>query len=56
MRQLVLTYGHDVALAEQDVACLVHRVRQQKAGKRMARSLLLGLNSGVALQLGLGNQ
>ena len=56
MRQLVATDGHDVALAEQDVAGLVHRVGEQKAGELVARGLHLGLNRGVARQLGLGDQ
>ena len=56
MRQLVATDGHDVALAEQDVAGLVHRVGEQKSGELVARGLHFGLNRGVARQLGLGHQ
>ena len=56
MRQLVATDGHDVALAEQNVAGLVHRIGEQKAGELVARGLHLGLDGGVACQLGLGDQ
>ena len=56
VRQLILADGHDVALAEQDVARLVHGIGEQKAGERVAGSLLLGLHRGVALKLGLGAQ
>ena len=56
MRQLVATDGHHVALAEQDVAGLMHRVGEQKAGELVARGLHLGLDRGVARQLGLGHQ
>ena len=56
VRQLVATNRHHVALAEQDVASLVHRVGEQKAGKLVARCLHLGLDGGVARQLGLGHQ
>ena len=54
--QLVLADGHHVALAEEDVAGLVHRVGQQQAGERMARGLLLGLDGGVAVQLAFAHQ
>ena len=56
MGQLVLAAGHDIALAEQDVTCLMHRIRQKKAGKSMARCFLLGLNRGVAKEFCLGYQ
>lgn len=56
MGQLVLAAGHDIALAEQDVTCLMHGIRQKKAGKSMARCFLLGLNRGVAKELCLGYQ
>ena len=56
VRQLVATDGHHIALAEQDVAGLVHRVGEQKAGELVARGLHLGLDRGVARQLGLGDQ
>ena len=56
MRQLVAADGHHIALAEQDVAGLVHRVGEQKAGELVARGLHLGLDGGVARQLGLGDQ
>ena len=56
VRQLVATDGHDVTLAEQDVAGLMHRVGEQKAGELVARGLHLGLDRGVARQLGLGHQ
>ena len=54
--QLVLAHGHDVALAEQDVAGLVDGVGEQKAGERVARGLHLSLDGGVALQLSLGHK
>ena len=41
VRQLVLAHRHDVALAEQDVARLVHRIREQKPRERMARRVHL---------------
>ena len=56
VRQLVLAHRHDVALAEQDVARLVHRIREQKPRERMARRVHLGLHRGVAQKLGLGDQ
>ena len=56
MRQLVATDGHHIALAEQDVAGLMHRIGEQKAGELVARGLHLGLDRGVARQLGLGDQ
>ena len=56
VRQLVATDGHNVTLAEQDVAGLVYRIGEQKAGELVARGLHLGLDGGVARQLGLGDQ
>ena len=56
VRKLVFADGHDIALAEQDVASLVHGIGEQKAGERVAGGLLLGLHRGVALKLGLGAQ
>ena len=56
VRQLVATDGHNVTLAEQDVAGLVYRIGEQKAGELVARGLHLGLDGGVASQLGLGDQ
>ena len=54
--QLVLADGHDVALAEQDVAGLVHRVAEEQPRERVARGLLLGLHCGVAHELGFGDE
>ena len=56
MGQLILATGHDIALAEQNVACLMHRISQKKAGKGMARCFLLSLNRWVAKELCLGYQ
>ena len=56
VRQLVLADGDDVALAEQDVARLMHRIGEQKAGQGMAGGLHLGFDRGVALELGFGDQ
>ena len=47
VRQLVAPDRHHVALAEQDVARLVHGVGEQKAGELMAAGLHLGLDGGV---------
>ena len=54
--QLVLADGHDVALAEEDVAGLVHRVAEEQPRERVARGLLLGLHRGVAHELGFGDE
>ena len=35
MRQLILTDGHDTALAEQNIARLMNRIGKQKPGERM---------------------
>ena len=56
MGKLVFANRHNVALAEQNVASLMHRIRKQKAGKGMARSFLFRLNGRVAQQFRLGNQ
>ena len=56
MGHLVLAHGHDVALAEQDVARLVHGVGEQKARERVAGRVLLGLHRGVAQKLGLRDE
>ena len=56
MGQLVLTNRNDVALAEQNVASLMYRVRKQKTRERMTRSFLLRLHRGVAEQLAFGDQ
>ena len=56
MRQLVAADGNHVALAEQDVACLVHGIGEQKAGELVAGRLHFRLDGGVALQQRLGDQ
>ena len=51
--ELVASHGHDVALAEEDVACLVHGVGEEQSRERVAGGRLLCLHGGVALHLGL---
>ena len=52
--KLVAADGHDVALAEEDVAGLMHGIGQKQPGQGMARGLLLGLDGRVAFELRLG--
>ena len=54
--QLVAADWHHVALAEQNVACLMDGIGEQKARELVARCLHLGLHRGVALQLGLAHE
>ena len=54
--QLVATNRHHIALAEQNVACLMDGIGEQKARELVARRLHLGLHRGVALQLGLAHK
>ena len=56
VRQVVLADRHDIGLAEEDVARLMHRVGEQQTGQRVAGRLHLGLHGRVAVQLGLGDQ
>ena len=56
MGKLVAADRHHVALAEQDVTRLVHRVGEQKARELVSACLHLCLHRGVALELGLGDE
>ena len=57
VRELVLAHGHQIGLAEQDVGGLMDRIgQQQPAHGAPVGGLQLGLDGGVAVQLGLGDQ
>jgi len=57
VRQLVLAHRDEVALAEQDVGRLMHRVGEQQPGHRAVPGRLqLGLDRGVATQFAVGHQ
>ena len=54
--QLVATDGNHVALAEEDVAGLVHGIGEEQARELVAAGLLLGFDGGVAQELRLGDE
>ena len=54
--QLIAAHGDHVALAEEDVAGLVHGIGEQKAGELVARGLHLSFHRGIALEFRLGNE
>jgi hypothetical protein len=56
VRELVETHRDQVGVAEQDVGGLVHGVGQHETGRRPAGRLGLGLDGGVAVQLGVADQ
>ena len=56
MRQVILADRHHISLAEQNVACLVHRISQQQTSQRMAGSFHFRLHRRITMQLGLSHQ
>ena len=56
VRQVVFANWDHVRLAEENVACLMHRVGEQQAGQCVAGGLHLGLHGRVAVQFGFCDQ
>ncbi len=56
VRQLILPHRHESAVLAEDVGGLMHRIGEQQRAHRAAGGERLGLDRGVAVQLGIRDQ